>query len=217
MSSESDKLEKRISSADDAIGRALEERARAYRELHAESAGRLVDTREVAALLKSRAPSLRSESLDALARELESACQAAARPPQIAIAGEAGSIVHRVARGFFGAAATFVTVADTESVFDALARSRCDYGVVPFESTTDGAFVSALVGLTESNARIAGEIWTPAGYQLASVTGNAGDVEKVYSTAAAHAACRSFLRSRFSSASVIEVDSVASGVGRAAD
>ena len=86
-------------------------------------------------------------------------------------------------------------------------KERASFGVLPLETSSDGAVTATLLGLAGADARICAERTVTTSYHLLSGTGNATDVEKVYGTRAALAACARFLARELPRATVIDVPS----------
>ncbi|MCA9583514.1 MAG: ACT domain-containing protein, partial [Myxococcales bacterium] len=111
------------------------------------------------------------------------------------------------ARAYFGHAAELEALETVALVVDEVARGRARYGVVPFETTSDGAVTATLMALVRSDVKICAELSIPASHQLASATGNGGDIEKIYGSTVALADCDRQVRRRFPQATLIDVPS----------
>ena len=92
-------------------------------------------------------------------------------------------------------------------VLDEVARERASFGVVPLETSSDGAITATLHGLAAADVKISAERTLATNYHLFSATGNATDIDKIYGAAPALAACERFLRARFPRATVLDVPS----------
>jgi chorismate mutase/prephenate dehydratase len=128
-------------------------------------------------------------------------------PRTVAYAGSEGGFAHAAARKHFGASATFRSAPSVGAVLEEVTRGRASGGVVPLETSTDGAVTATLHGLVQADVKICAELTMPQSYHLASETGNASDIEKIYGATHAVAACERFLRERFPRATVLDVPS----------
>jgi chorismate mutase / prephenate dehydratase len=77
-------------------------------------------------------------------RELLSGIRAAAQPLRVAYLGPEYTYSHLAAIARFGQSAELLPVASIAAVFDEVARSHAEYGVVPIENSTDGRVADAL-------------------------------------------------------------------------
>jgi chorismate mutase/prephenate dehydratase len=148
-----------------------------------------------------------AEAIDAVFREVLSASSALAAPMTAAYCGPLGAFAHVAARRYFGASIKLRTEDSVHQVFDAVARANVLFGVVPLETSTDGALTATLLALTESDVKMCGEITVPSNYHLFSKSGNAADVQKVCGVPHAIAACERFIRTNFPRASVMDMPS----------
>jgi chorismate mutase/prephenate dehydratase len=220
---EMDRIRARIEQADAAIVAALDARAEAAREF-LELKRRAPDaflvlprSSEVVSRARGAVRVFPQASLEPVFREIVSACEALVRPTRVVYAGAEGGLAHEAARRAFGASAEFAAIDDVRAVVDTVARGEASAGVVPLETSSDGAVTTTLDALASTEVKICAEITVPASFHLASRTGTAADVEKIYAPAVALAACERFLRSRFSRAAVIDVPSTAMAAQLAAE
>ncbi|MEZ4256950.1 MAG: prephenate dehydratase domain-containing protein [Polyangiales bacterium] len=91
-----------------------------------------------------------------------------------------------------------------DAVVEDVRRGRVRFGILPFETTSDGAVTATLQALLHADVRITGELTLAATYHLMSATGNANDVEKVFGATAAVAACEKQLRRLHPSAAIVD-------------
>lgn len=206
-----------IEAADRDLVAALEARARAVRDVVALRAARpgvyfpMPTTDEVIERAKAehraRGASFPEAALEVVVREVLGACASLAGPLRVAVPGPDPSLGTIVAREVFGSRAEVVVVDEVEDAIAAVERGQASFGVVPLETSRDGAFAASLFALARGGARVVGERSVPNAYNLYSRTGNAGDVEKIYGTRAALAACAQTLERTFPTATVVEVRS----------
>ncbi len=217
-----DELRKAIYAADREILSKLEGRARSSSEIRTllkkEATALDVDERAWMDDLVGRSdgewpePALRRifATIRAEARALE-------RPARVAYSGPDGGFAALAAEGQFGTGGTYIEAVTVAGALGEVARERADYAVFPFESSVDGLVQSAIAALTESELVLVGEMIEPARYSVLSATGNPVDIEKLYSTGMAQAACEATLAREFPRASVIDVRSPKMACELAAD
>jgi chorismate mutase/prephenate dehydratase len=199
--------------ADADLVKALDARAKAIRAVidlrQADAEGYYVLPRDAEVL--ARATELAAEfpkkALEPVLREVLSACAGLSMPVKVVYLGPEGGFAQVAARRKFGASAE-LRIADTVAeVLDDVTRKRAAFGVVPLETSSDGALTATLNGLTRADVKICGEVTLPGSYHIVSVTGNAPDIEKIYGMRAALSACERHLTTHFPRATVIDVSS----------
>ena len=202
-----------LNEADKALIEALDERARAYRELvtlrdaHADSYLLVPRDAEVIGHALERAAEFPRESVEQVFREILSATHNMMAPVRVAYLGPEGAFAHAAARRHFGAASALTSLDSVAGVLDEVVRSRADFGVVPLETSSDGALTSTLHGLVEAEVKICAELTLPSAFHLLSRTGNAADIEKIYGAPGAMAACERYLRTHLPRATLLDVPS----------
>lgn len=216
-----------LSALDGDIADALEARARHTRELVALRAQapqaylQLPGTDEVIAEVQARrreqgARALPDDAIAPIFREILGACAALTTPLRVALAGPDPSLALFVARQLFGALAEVIETPSVQEALLAVDRHEATTAVVPFETTSDGAISASLFALARGEGRIVAERTIANAYHLYSGTGNASDVEKIYATPHALAACARTIERDFPGAAIMEVRSasVASELAR---
>jgi len=101
---------------------------------------------------------LRPESVQAIFREVISACLSLEKPLRVAYLGPAGTYSQEAAQLQFGSGAEFLPQASIEAVFDEVERARADYGIVPVENSTEGVVAQTLDRFVRSPLTIKAEI-----------------------------------------------------------
>lgn len=207
------RIQKAVDDADRQLVAALDARAKAtqafvaLRERAPDSYDSLPSDAEVVQRALESATDFPRNALERVMREVLGACARMIAPVQIVVLGPEGGFAHVAARRHFGSSAEVAARDTVAEVFDDVARNRSVYGVVPFETSSDGALSATLDALVSGEARICGELTVPNSYELVSMTGNANDIEKIYGTPAAVAACEATLRREFRRATVLDVRS----------
>jgi chorismate mutase/prephenate dehydratase len=207
------KIRAAVEEADRTLVAALDARAKAVqqfielRQRTPDAYFALPSAAEVVQVALESAKHFPHDALELALREILGACARMTAPVRVAVLGPEGGFAHIAARRHFGSSAVISAREGVEDVFDDVQRKRCDYGVVPFETSSDGTLAATLDALVASDARICAEMTLPCSYDLVSKTGNAADVEKIYATGAAIAACEVGLRRDFPRATLLDVPS----------
>ena len=146
------------------------------------------------------------ESLRAIYREIMSASLALEKDLAIAFFGPEATWTHQAARGKFGASVRYLSQPSISDVFDAVARGRADYGVVPIENSTEGAVNHTLDEFIESDLRICAQVALKIEHHfLARVPREA--IRRVFSHPQVFGQCRQWLRIHLPSVDLVEVAS----------
>jgi chorismate mutase/prephenate dehydratase len=170
----------------------------------------------LAALRKANPGPLSGEAVEAVFREIISACRASQQPTTVAYLGPEGTFSHAAAIKQFGHGADFQSVATIAEVFTAVESGRCSFGVVPVENTTEGAVTPTLDALAETTTEILGELLVRVEH---CVLGKKG-VRKRVSSIASHpqvlAQCRRFLADKYPGVATVPESSSAAAARLAA-
>ncbi len=202
-----------LEGADAALVSALDARAVAVREFVAlrerdpDGYHALPSAIDVLGRAKELRRTFPESGLEPVMREVLSVCADLIAKVQVAVLGPEAGITHFAARRWFGAHAEMHVHPDVPSVFAEIERGRIAHAVVPFETSTDGAFSATLQCLAEANAKIVGELTLPNAWHLWSKTGNSADVEKIFGAATTIAACENTLKREFPRATLLDVRS----------
>ena len=147
------------------------------------------------------------QAVESIMREVLSYSARRLEPKHVLYVGAPGGFAHLAARQHFGSAAEFQSADTIRSVIEDVGRGRVSAGVVPLETSSDGAMTATLHGLAESEVRVCGEVTVPSSYHLLSMTGNLSDIEKIFGARSALAACERFLATDFGKSAIIDVPS----------
>ncbi|HWP23559.1 MAG TPA: prephenate dehydratase [Candidatus Binatia bacterium] len=158
---------------------------------------------------------LSARAVQAVFREIISACRALEAPLDVAFFGAAATYTHLAAREKFGASVNLAPTSSIAEVFQAVSQERAAYGVVPIENSTEGVVAHTLDLLVESDLKICAEIFLDIHHHLLSRSGDPADVRKIVSHPQALAQCRNWLAHHFASVPVEEVASTAHAAIRA--
>lgn len=208
---EIDELRQEIAKLDAQLLVALEKRARAARKIGELKKDQLpalpLQDRASIQALAMRASEMPQESLRSIFREVFAACLALELPVKIAFVGCEGGPGHVAARSRFGVNAQLVAAESSAAALDEVSRKRAEFAVVPFETSTDGPVQSTIVALVQSDLRISEQLECSFDLHLMNRTGNAGDIEKIYATAAEHSLCQRSFAQHAPKARVLDVKS----------
>lgn len=155
------------------------------------------------------------EAIVAVFREIMSASVSLQAGVTVAFLGPAGTYSHSAARTLFGYAPRYLEAATIEGVFDAVHRGRAEYGVVPFENSSEGAIVSSIEGLLAGGSVIRREVVLPIQHCLMGRMEGLSAVERVYSHPQGLAQCRKWLSDNLPRAQLVHAASTAAAVQEA--
>jgi chorismate mutase/prephenate dehydratase len=216
-----DDLRIRIDQLDDAILKALDERARVVADVGKAKRDAQLPTydpereRLILDRLAARAGRFPPEAIRAVYREVMSACLALQEPLKIAYMGPEGTFSHAAARSFFGLAATYTETTTIEGVFDAVARKEAVHGV-PIENSSEGSVDHALDALLAGELRIRAELELEVAQCLLGRATSLASIERVYSHPQALGQCRVWLAKNLGGAQLVQSSSTAAAVREAA-
>jgi chorismate mutase/prephenate dehydratase len=159
---------------------------------------------------------LTADNVEAIWRELLSACRALEGPLTVAYLGPQATFTHQAALGRFGAAVDFRAARTIVDVFDEVERGRAAFGVVPVENSTEGAVNVTLDRLIDSEATICGEIYLEIAQHLLSRAGELSEIKRVLSHPQGLAQCRNWLAANLPDVPTEETSSTAAAVEIAA-
>jgi chorismate mutase/prephenate dehydratase len=148
-------------------------------------------------LRKTNPGPLAGEAIEAIFREIISACRAAQEPTTVAVLGPVGTFSHAAAVKQFGETAIYEPVNTIADVFSAAESGRARYGVVPIENTTDGAITPTLDALADTPLRVVAEVLLKIDHHLLARSGDPRKVKRIVSKSEALAQCRNFLAHTF--------------------
>jgi len=164
----------------------------------------------------SRGP-LPNSSMEAIYREIMSASFALEKGLTIAYLGPVATWSHQAAREKFGASVEYAAQSSIAEVFNVVARSKADYGVVPIENSTEGAVTQTLDAFVDTELTLCGEVVLRISYHLLSRSGRIDDVKRVVSHPQGLAQCRGWLDAHLPSAERNESASTAAAARLAAE
>jgi chorismate mutase/prephenate dehydratase len=140
---------------------------------------------------------LDDKGVEAIFREIISACRASQGPTSVAFLGPAGTFSHAASVRQFGQSADYEPVATIDDVFNAVEAGRCRYGVVPIENTTEGAVTPTLDALATTSLAVIAEIAVKVDHYLMSKSGDAKKIRCIASHHQPLAQCRRYLAEHY--------------------
>ncbi len=149
---------------------------------------------------------LPSTALQAVFRELLSACRALVRQTSVAFLGPLYSYSHLAAIHRFGQSVRFIPVGTIAAVFEEVHRGHSDFGLVPLENSTDGRVADTLDMFARMPVRICGEVELAIHHALLARCARS-EIKEVYSRPQALSQCRNWLARHLPAARAIEVTS----------
>ena len=136
---------------------------------------------------------LKGEHVEAIWREIMSACLALETPVRVAYLGPAGTFSEQAALQFFGASIEHVSCSSIDEVFRATAGGSANYGVVPVENSTEGVVSRSLDLFLNSPLHIVGETSLMVRHNLLRLSDSLEGIEAVYAHPQALAQCQGWL------------------------
>ena len=213
----------RINNLDDEILHLLNQRAEAVLQIgdlkRRQGAPSYVPERESEVLRRLTAASrgaFPSSGVEAVWREILSACRQLERPLTVAFFGPVATFTHQAALNRFGSAADYRPVRTIAEVFDDVEHGRVNQGVVPVENTTEGAVNVTLDRLIDADVTIVGEAYLDITQNLLSHAADLGQIKRVLSHPQGLAQCRAWLARNMPDVPTEEATSTAAAAEMAA-
>ncbi len=155
------------------------------------------------------------EAIRSVFREIMSGCLSLQAPVTIAFVGPEGSFSHMASRGLFGLAARYREASSIHAVFDSVRRGNALCGVVPAESSSDGAVSHTLDALVDSDLLIRQELILEVSQCLMGRADQLGEVERVYGSPQALAQCQLWLAQNLAGAQRVQTISASAAAREA--
>ncbi len=154
--------------------------------------------------------------INTIYREIFSGCRALELPLKIAYLGPEGTFSHLAAKKKFGSMPELISVKSIADVFIEVSHNRCNYGVVPIESSSEGVVTYTLDMFIESNMLICSELFVDVSHNLLSKESDLSNIKKLYSHPQPFAQTRIWRENNLSDVENIEVSSTAEAAKRSA-
>ncbi|MFA7665334.1 MAG: prephenate dehydratase [Burkholderiaceae bacterium] len=136
---------------------------------------------------------LPGDAIEAIWREIVSACRELERRLRVAFLGPAGTFSEQALLKHFGAGVDPLACPSIDEVFRATESGAVDFGVVPVENSTEGAVNRTLDRLLDTGLRISGEVLVPVRQNLMSLSGSLTGVARIVSHPQSLAQCNAWL------------------------
>lgn len=154
---------------------------------------------------------LPAASIQAIYREVMSACRALERPLRIAYWGPPASNSHVAARQRFGSSAEFLQTGSIGEVFSAVEHGKAEFGVAPVENSTDGVIAQTLDRFLNCDLHICSETYLPIQHHLLSHAPSVPDLRRVYTMFQSTAQCREWIGRHLGHVELVETTTTARG------
>src|SRR5690606_10087742 len=132
-------------------------------------------------------------AIEAIYREVISACRALERRMRVAYLGPLGTFSEQAAHKHFGQGIEPLACASIDEVFRRTEAGDADFGVVPIENSSEGAVSRTLDLLLESPLKVSGELSIPVRHCLMSLGGTLEGIERICAHPQALAQCAGWL------------------------
>jgi chorismate mutase/prephenate dehydratase len=142
-------------------------------------------------------------------REIISACRSLQTELNVVYLGPPATHTHLASIKHFGSSVRAVPEESLQDVFEAVARERANFGVVPIENSIEGAVDRTLDLLIDFDLKICGEVLLRVSHDLLSKTGKSEDIQRIHSHPQALGQCRQWLKKNFPHAPLVETASTA--------
>ncbi len=157
---------------------------------------------------KNKGPYSR-EAVEGIFREILSASLALEAPLTVAYLGPEATFTHLAAIKKFGVSTQFLPQTTLRNVFEEVANSRVDYGIVPIENSTEGVVSHTLDLFMEFTLHICGEVQLEISHNLMAKGRDLKKIRRVYSHPHALGQCRLWLEQHLPWAQTQPVESTA--------
>ena len=151
---------------------------------------------------------LPARSMQAIYREIMSACIALEKPLKVAYLGPQGTFTHLAAQAKFGGSVEYIPTRDILGIFRCVASRAADVGVVPVENSIDGGISDTLDAFRSCDLQICAELLMEVHHCLMAPNQQAR-IEKIYSKPQVFAQCGHWLGEHYPDADLISVASTA--------
>jgi len=149
---------------------------------------------QIMARLRSINPGpLSGDAIEAIWREVVSACRELERRLRVAYLGPAGTFSEQALLRHFGSSVEAMPCATIDEVFRATEAGTTDFGVVPVENSSEGAVNRTLDLLLLTPLSISGEVSVPVRQNLMTISGSLDGVRRIASHPQSLAQCAGWL------------------------
>ncbi|MBU1340771.1 MAG: prephenate dehydratase [Proteobacteria bacterium] len=209
-----DRLRAQIDSIDSSILSLINQRleigkevGRIKKETHSQILDRSRERKVIEKLSKINQGPADKELLRYIFNVIITATREIQKPKTISFLGPEASYTHIAALAHFKHSGRFVEQANLYEIFREVEKKESHFGVVPVENSIEGAVNHTLDLFTDFDLNICAEHYEPVSHDLLSITGEAKDVQKIYSHPQALAQCKTWIKKKFAKADIFETSS----------
>ena len=152
--------------------------------------------REAQVIAKLRALNkgpLSGDAVEAIYREVISACRELERRLRVAYLGPPGTFSEQALLAYFGSGVDSLACSTIDEVFRSTEAGTSDFGVVPVENSTEGAVNRSLDLFLQTPVQICGEVSVPVRHNLLTASGTMQGIERICAHPQAFAQCIGWL------------------------
>jgi chorismate mutase/prephenate dehydratase len=136
---------------------------------------------------------LSGADVQAVFREIMSACRALEKRMTVAYLGPVGTYSEQAVFMQFGSAVESLPCASIDEVFRAAEAGTADFGVVPVENSSEGVVSRTLDLMLQTTLTISGEVSIPVHHSLMTRSGTMDGVTRICAHSQALAQCQTWL------------------------
>lgn len=224
MSDELDRLREAIDEVDQSIVENLERRAELVKEVGEVKKEKGMDLyvpgreRQILNRLEDMdVESFPVSSLKQIYREIIATCLNLEKPVSVAYLGPEATFTHLAALKQFGRETDLMPHETVSDVFDVVEREEADFGIVPIESSNEGAVKHTLDRFLDSNVSICSECYQMINLYLLSREESLEDVDTLYSHPQALSQAREWIERNDQTIDVEETRSTAEAASIASE
>src|SRR5436309_5418021 len=147
-----------------------------------------------------------NESLRAIYREIMSSALSLEKSLTVAYLGPEATFTHQAAIRRFGSSLRYASQKTITDVFSEVSKNRADYGVVPFENSTEGVVNHTLDMFVDSDLKIVSQIVLRVQHCLLT-NARKTQIKKLFAHPQALAQCRACVQNHMPRVEIIETSS----------
>ncbi|MFA6448456.1 MAG: prephenate dehydratase [bacterium] len=166
-------------------------------------------------LFKLNGGPLKEEHVASIFREILSVCRSLQKPMTVAFLGPRATFSHSAAIERFGTTIIEHPCEDIATVFDEVEKDLADFGVVPFENSSEGVINYTMDRFMISPILVCGEIYSEIAQNLLSNEDSLSKVTKIFTQYKALEQCAGWIQRHAHGKDIVQVDSTALAAQRA--
>ncbi len=150
---------------------------------------------------------LMNEHITAIYREILSVCRNIQKPVKVAFLGPRATFSHSAAIQAFGKSFEEHLCPDIPAVFSEVEKENAEYGIVPFENSSEGVVNMTIDRFAASPVKICGELFLSISQCLLSNQDSIAGVKQIFTQSKAYEQCAKWLREKAPGIEIIQVAS----------